>query len=212
MPAKAGTAVLKMGMKRFGQRIREGALFLGLLSLSTLSLGFAAWVAPVQGVPGEVGAEASFGATSTLSFLKFGTPEVPYVYQDSSSSCFVIKEDSFEGNSLIRVLFTIDHRLAHAGGYVGEGNEVSLRFSLEGPTSLVGIDNPPLARPSGSSGTTHAFSAVSSAGEALVSEGSVTLLSEQTTGESSYYLEYTVHDEAASVLLAGDLSLEAYAL
>lgn len=212
MRHKQGTAVLKMGKRRFGNRIRGGGLFLGLFALSSLSLGFAAWVVPIQGVAQDVGLEASFGATSTLSFLKFGTPEVPYVYQDSSSSCFVIKEDSFAGTSLIRVPFTIDHRLAHAGGYVGEGNEVSLRFSLEGPTSLVGIDNPPLARPSGSSGTTHAFSAVSSVGEALVSEGSVTLLSEQTTGESSYYLEYTVHDEAASVLLAGDLSLEAYAL
>ena len=208
MPAKAGAAVLKMGMRRFGQRIREGGLFLGLLSLSTLSLGFAAWVAPVQGVPGEVGAEASFGATSTLSFLKFGEPEVPSVYRDGSSF-LVIDEDSFTGSSTIRVPFSIDHRLAHVGGYVDEGNAVRLRFLLEGPSSLPGIENPPLVR---SAGAEYPFSAISSQGESLVSEGSVSLLSEVATGESAYVLEYVIQDEAAGILLEGGLSLEAYAL
>ena len=208
MRHRQGTAVLKMGKRRFGNRIR-GGFFLGLLALSSLSLGFAAWVVPIQGVAQDVGLEASFGATSTLSFLRFGTPEVPYVYQDSSSSCFVIKEDSFEESSLIRVPFVIDHRLAHAGGYVDEENAVRLRFSLEGPTSLEGIDNPPVAR---SNVSTYLFSASSFGENALVSEGSVSLLSDQAAGESSYTLEYTVHDEAARILLEGGISLEAYAL
>lgn len=198
-----------MGKRRFGNRIRGGGLFLGLFALSSLSLGFAAWVVPIQGVAQDVGVLASFGATSALSFLRFGEPEVPSVYQDSSSSCFVIKEDSFEGSSAIRVPFFIDHRLAHAGGYVDEGNEVRLRFSLEGPTSLSGIENPPVAR---SNVSAYPFQASSSEEHALVSEGSVALLSEQATGESAYVLEYTVHDAAAGILLEGTLSLEAFAL
>ena len=197
-----------MGKRRFGNRIRGGGFFLGLLALSSLSLGFAAWVVPIQGVARDVGLEASFGATSALSFLKFGTPEVPYVYQDSSS-LLVIEEDAFTGTSTIRVPFFIDHRLAHAGGYVDEGNEVRLRFSLEGPTSLSGIENPPVAR---SNVSTYPFQASSSGENALVSEGTVTLLSEQATGESAYVLEYTVHDAAAGILLEGALSLEAFAL
>ena len=198
-----------MGKRRFGNRIRGGGFFLGLLALSSLSLGFAAWVVPIQGVAQDVGVLASFGATSAVSFLKFGTPEVPYVYQDSSSSCFVIKEDSFEGSSAIRVPFFIDHRLAHAGGYVDEGNAVRLRFTLQGPSSLAGISNPPVAR---SNTQEYPFSATSSEEGRLVSEGSVELLNSLATGESSYYLEYVVSDEAASILLEGNLSLEAYAL
>lgn len=197
-----------MGKRRFGIRIRGGGFFLGLLALSSLSLGFAAWVVPIQGVAQDVGLEASFGATSALSFLKFGTPEVPYVYQDSSS-LLVIEEDAFTGTSTIRVPFFIDHRLAHAGGYVDEGNEVRLRFSLEGPTSLSGIENPPVAR---SNVSTYPFQASSSGENALVSEGSVSLLSDQAAGESAYVLEYTVHDAAAGILLEGALSLEAFAL
>ena len=207
MRHRQGTAVLKMGKRRFGNRIR-GGFFLGLLALSSLSLGFAAWVVPIQGVAQDVGVLASFGATSALSFLKFGTPEVPYVYQDSSS-LLVIEEDAFTGTSTIRVPFFIDHRLAHAGGYVDEGNEVRLRFSLEGPTSLSGIENPPVAR---SNVSAYPFQASSSGENALVSEGTVTLLSEQATGESAYVLEYTVHDAAAGILLEGTLSLEAFAL
>lgn len=183
-------------------------MFLGLLALSSLSLGFAAWVVPIQGVAQDVGVLASFGATSALSFLKFGTPEVPYVYEDSSS-LLVIEEDAFTGTSTIRVPFFIDHRLAHAGGYVDEGNRVSLRFTLEAPSSIAGIDNPPVAR---SNVSTYPFQASSSGENALVSEGTVTLLSEQATGESAYVLEYTVHDAAAGILLEGTLSLEAFAL
>lgn len=205
---RQGTAVLKMGKRRFGNRIRGGGFFLGLLALSSLSLGFAAWVVPIQGVAQDVGLEASFGATSALSFLKFGTPEVPYVYEDSSS-LLVIEEDAFTGTSTIRVPFFIDHRLAHAGGYVDEGNRVSLRFTLEAPSSIAGIDNPPVAR---SNVSAYPFQASSSEEHALVSEGTVTLLSEQATGESAYVLEYTVHDAAAGILLEGTLSLEAFAL
>ena len=121
----------------------------------------------------------------------------------------MIEEDAFTGTSTIRVPFFIDHRLAHAGGYVDEENAVRLRFSLEGPTSLEGIDNPPVAR---SNVSTYLFSASSFGENALVSEGSVSLLSDQAAGESSYTLEYTVHDEAARILLEGGISLEAYAL
>ncbi len=205
---RQGTAVLKMGKRRSGNRIRGGGLFLGLFALSSLSLGFAAWVVPIQGVAQDVGVLASFGATSALSFLKFGTPEVPYVYEDSSS-LLVIEEDAFTGTSTIRVPFLIDHRLAHAGGYVDEGNRVFLRFTLEAPSSIVGIDNPPVAR---SNVSAYPFQASSSEEHALVSEGSVVLLSEQATGESAYVLEYTVHDAAAGILLEGTLSLEAFAL
>ena len=90
-----------------------------------------------------------------------------------------------------------------------EGNRVSLRFTLEAPSSIVGIDNPPVAR---SNVSAYPFQASSSEEHALVSEGSVVLLSEQATGESAYVLEYTVHDAAAGLLLEGTLSLEAFAL
>ena len=63
-----------------------------------------------------------------------------------------------------------------------------------------------------SAGAEYPFSAISSQGESLVSEGSVSLLSEVATGESAYVLEYVIQDEAAGILLEGGLSLEAYAL